>query len=239
MRHNLTALFNNQGDAQRVLDELLVAGYSCAGPTLVSPPSAGGVGQTLGISVGGGVKQMLIRLFGAPPHHEPDSMDQSACLPGRHVITISGAVDLDSVRAISIIERSNPVYIEDRHKQVQRDPVHVESPLIAEQPLPAHKRNAGYPAGTAPGALQAHFHDDSHLFGTQNANNPRPCGTTYQEAMGSGPAWNDRDDGRGLHVPQQSFEEPMERRSSPTQGAPPFHPEQRDVDGSSIDRRVY
>jgi hypothetical protein len=59
---------------------------------------------------------VLARLFGSP-HHEPERADGPAFLPGRHVITVTAAADPDSVRAIGIIERFTPVYIEDRHQQ--------------------------------------------------------------------------------------------------------------------------
>jgi hypothetical protein len=115
MRHDLRAVFNNRCDAQQALDELLLSGCPRSGTTLVSPPPDGGADHILGADVGGTLKQMLARLF-KRQHYEPEKEDESAFLPGRHVITITGAAEPDSVRAISIIERSNPVYIEDRHK---------------------------------------------------------------------------------------------------------------------------
>jgi hypothetical protein len=115
MRHDLTAVFNNRSDAQHVLDALLVAGYPRTGVALVSPPAAGGPGQPLGPGEGGAVRRVLARLFGAP-RHAPERADESGFLPGRHVITVIAAVESDSVRAIGIIERFTPVYIEDWHR---------------------------------------------------------------------------------------------------------------------------
>jgi hypothetical protein len=71
-------------------------------------------------------------------------VDESAFLPGRHVITLTGAAELDSIRAIGIMEHSNPVYIEDRHKQAERAPVGAVSRPSANRTFRVKKRNAGY-----------------------------------------------------------------------------------------------
>jgi hypothetical protein len=114
MRHHLTAVFNNRRDAQHVLDELLVAGYPRAGTTLVSPP-AGGADDKLDAGPGGAVRQLFVRLFGSP-RYLPERADDPDFLPGRHVINVRAATEPDSARAIGIIERFDPVYIEDRQK---------------------------------------------------------------------------------------------------------------------------
>jgi hypothetical protein len=114
MRHHLTAVFNNRNDAQHVLDELLIAGYPRAGTTLVSPP-AGGADDKLDAGPGSTVRQLFVRLFGSPTYL-PERADEPGFLPGRHVINVRAATEPDSVRAIGIIERFDPVYIEDRQK---------------------------------------------------------------------------------------------------------------------------
>lgn len=118
MRHNLTAVFNNRDDAQHVLDELLASGYPHSLTTLVSPPEAGGAGPSADARVGGTLSQMLARLFGSR-HHDRERADESAFLPGRHVIAVAGLTDTDSSQAIGIIERFSPVYVEDRHEQAE------------------------------------------------------------------------------------------------------------------------
>jgi hypothetical protein len=138
MRHDLTAVFNNQNDAQHALDELLVAGYPHSGMTLVSPPEIS-AGHTLSAGPGGTVKQMLARLFG-PSHDGPERVDESSFLPGRHVITMTGAAEGDSVRAVRIIERFSPVYIEDRHKQAAPHPVGAGLALTAGQTVQPERR---------------------------------------------------------------------------------------------------
>jgi hypothetical protein len=150
--------------------------------------------------------------------------DKTAFLPGRHVITVTAATEPDSARAIGIIEGFSPVYIEDRHKLAERNPVGAEPKPTAERTLPVHGARADYPAGTAPGALQARFHDNNHLFGTQDASDPCPRGATYQEAMGRGSPWDERDDHHRLHALQQPLEEPRECQSSSTQDASPIRP---------------
>ena len=142
MRHNLTAVFNNPVDAKHVLDELLIAGFPRSGTSLVSPPDVEASRPT-DTGHGTTLSQILARLFGRW-HDEPERVDESAFLPGRHVITLTGAAELDSIRAIGIMEHSNPVYIEDRHKQAERAPVGAASRQPANRTFRVKKRNAGY-----------------------------------------------------------------------------------------------
>jgi hypothetical protein len=114
MRHHLTAVFNNRSDAQHVLDELLIAGYPRSGTTLVSPPT-GGADDKLDAGPGSTVRQLFVRLFGSRPKL-PEREDEPGSLPGRHVVNVSAATEPESLRAIGIIERFSPVYIEDRQK---------------------------------------------------------------------------------------------------------------------------
>ncbi|MGO4475861.1 hypothetical protein AB4Z32_06350 [Massilia sp. 2TAF26] len=139
MRHDLTAVFNNPVDAQHVLDELLRSGFPRSGTSLVSPPEPDDAKRLSDAGPRGTLKQILMRLFG-PWHHAPERMDESAFLPGRHVITLTGALELDSVRAIGIMERSNPVYIEDRHKQVAHASVGAVPKPPAKRSFRVHKR---------------------------------------------------------------------------------------------------
>lgn len=115
MRHDLTAVFNNLGDAQHVLDELILSGFPRSGTSLVSPPEAGHAGRTPDAGTRNTLRQLLARLFG-PWHDAPERIDESGFLPGRHVITLTDAIEPDSIRAIGIMERANPVYIEDRRR---------------------------------------------------------------------------------------------------------------------------
>jgi hypothetical protein len=57
----------------------------------------------------------------------------------------------------------------------------------------AARMSSVYPQGTAPGALQNRAHEDSHYFGTQNAESP-PRGNTFQETMGAATQWDFTDD---------------------------------------------
>jgi len=142
MRHDLTAVFNNLVDAQHVLDELLVSGFPRSGTSLVSPPEFGDANSIPDAGPGGALRQILARLFGRW-HNAPERVDESAFLPGRHVITLTGAGELDSVRAIGIIERSNPVYIEDRHKQAERRPIGAAPRPPTKRTFRVHKRKTG------------------------------------------------------------------------------------------------
>jgi hypothetical protein len=143
MRHNLTAVFNNPIDAKHVLDELLIAGFPPSGTSLVSPPKVDEASRTPDAGHGSTLSQILARLFGRW-HDEPERVDESAFLPGRHVITLTGAAELDSILAIGIMEHSNPVYIEDRHKQAESVVVGAASKQPANRTFRVKKRNVDY-----------------------------------------------------------------------------------------------
>jgi hypothetical protein len=131
MRHDLTAVFNNPADAQHVLDELFLSGFPRSRTLLVSPPELGNTSRKPDAGRGRILRQILARLYG-PWLDEPERLDESAFLPGRHVITLTGADEPDSIRAIGIIERFSPVYIEDRRKQT-------EHALVGAAPKPPAK----------------------------------------------------------------------------------------------------
>ena len=137
--HDLTAVFNNPADARHVLDELLLSGFPRSGTSLVSPPEVDDTRRIPDAGSGGALRQILMRLFG-PWHDAPERIDESAFLPGRHVITLTGALELDAVRAIGIMERSNPVYIEDRHKRAAPAPVGAAPGPPAKRSFRVHKR---------------------------------------------------------------------------------------------------
>ena len=147
MRHDLTAVFNNRVDAQHVLDQLLLSGFPRSGTSLVSPPEVGDANCIPDAGSGGTLRQILARLFGRW-HNEPERVDESAFLPGRHVITLTGAAELDSVRAIGIMEQCNPVYIEDRHKQAERASVGAAPRPPAKRTFRVHRRKTGYTASS-------------------------------------------------------------------------------------------
>ena len=143
MHHDLTAVFNNPVDARHVLDELFIAGFPRSGTSLVSPPEVDGASPAPDAGHGSTLSQILARLFGRW-HDEPERVDESAFLPGRHVITLTGAAELDSIRAIGIMEHANPVYIEDRRRQAERAPAGVASGPPANRTFHVKKRKAGY-----------------------------------------------------------------------------------------------
>jgi hypothetical protein len=147
MRHDLTAVFNNLADAQHVLDELLCSGFPRSRTLLVSPPKPADTSGAPDAGHGSMLRQIVARLFGRW-QGELESVDESAFLPGRHVITLTGADDVDSVRAIDIMERSNPVYIEDRRKRDKRAPSDVAPRPPVKLSFRAHKRSTGH-AGPA------------------------------------------------------------------------------------------
>ena len=107
----------------------------------------------------------------------------------RHVITLTTASDPEAARAAGIMAQYGPAGLDD---------IHDEGDPAAWTGAVAPRRD--YPPGTAPGALQHHPHEDSHYFGTQNADAP-PAGNTFKETLGSIAQWNNPDEGAEWAAP--------------------------------------
>jgi hypothetical protein len=166
MRHTLKAVFDHRSDAEHVLDELLASGYPRADMALADLSTTAPA-----TSLRHTAARLLdvLRLRHAQP-------------PGRHLVTLTTASDPDAERAAGIIAHHHPAGLEDLNDEG-------DAGLWTGAFVPRRD----YPPGTAPGALQHRPHEDSHYFGTQNADAP-PAGNTFQERMGSIARWDTPDD---------------------------------------------
>lgn len=218
MRHTLKAVFDHRSDAQHVLEALLASGYSRTNMSLSrAPPTKRADGGCIAASgedtksLGTSVKRTFTRLFGS--HRQ--TMDRfGRFIRGAHVVTLTTGSELDAESAVGIFKRFGPVGIEDVRDQVDHDSTDVPAvaadsiggetqhsmslqpvapdAVLMELPFVA-KMSSVYPRGTEPGALQNRAHEDSHYFGTQNAEAP-PTGNTFQETMGAASQWDPMDD---------------------------------------------
>lgn len=193
MRHLLKAIFDHQDDARRVLDALLAQGFAPADITLtdVCPrgPDDGAGGPADGTHAAGAVPSVMhatARLFGAGRHPMPAEQADTS-VPGCHILALAVGSAADAKRAAAIIGRFTAVDTEVIADGPAADDVQ-QLPATAALPVaPA------YPPGTEPGALQYLPHEDSHYFGTQDADGP-PAGMTFRETMGAALLWPGADD---------------------------------------------
>ena len=194
MRHLLKAIFDHQSDARRVLDALLAQGFAPADMTLtdVCPrgPDGGAGGPADGTHAAGSVPSVMratARLFGGGRHPVPAAQADTS-VPGCHVLALAVGSAADAKRAAAIIGRFAAVDTEVIADGPAADDVQQPPATAAAVPVaPA------YPPGTEPGALQYLPHEDSHYFGTQDADGP-PAGMTFRERMGAAPLWPGADD---------------------------------------------
>jgi uncharacterized protein (TIGR02271 family) len=123
MQHTLVAVFDNRSDAQNALDELLASGFSRTDANISSADSTytgSTTGATVGASgvheegVGASIKHFFTNLFGSDSD-EHASRYSNAITGGRHVLTLTTESDAEVERASDIIERFNPVDIDDQN----------------------------------------------------------------------------------------------------------------------------
>jgi hypothetical protein len=167
MRHTLTAVFDNRGEAQHSLNRLLAAGYSHADATLsIAAPA----GQVDGVAV----ENLFARLFGTLRGDRPAS-DPDTSASVRHVLTFTAESEAEVTHATEIVGRLIPVDGEE---------IHAWGP----QGIPGPTHAACRP-GTEPGALQNYAHGNSHYFGTRDSDNAFPLGTTFKASSFTATNW--------------------------------------------------
>jgi hypothetical protein len=169
MRHTLKAVFDQPSDAQHALDALLASGYRRADMALSSLPATGPDTS---------LRHTAARLLGTLYHRHAQPGDTRE----RHIVTLTTGTDPEAARATGIMGQYRPAGVED---------IPDEGDPAAWTGTVASRRD--YPPGTAPGALQHHPHEDSHYFGTQDADAP-PAGNTFKETMGSIARWDNPDE---------------------------------------------
>lgn len=223
MRHTLKAVFNHRSDAQHVLKALLASGYASTNMALSrAPPTKRADGGCIAASgedtesLGASAKRTFTRLFRS--HHQQTIDRFGRFIRGAHVVTLTTGSELEVESAVGIFKRFGPVGIKDVDDELDHDSADVpavatdsiggETPhrtsyqpvapdaVLMELPFVAEMSSV-YPRGTEPGALQNRAHEDSHYFGTQNAEAP-PTGNTFQETMGAAKQWDSmNNDGTG------------------------------------------
>ena len=123
MQHTLVAVFDNRGDAQNAMDELLGAGFG-RGEVRLSEGDPAGSASAAGTStrtdddgsITASIKHFFSDLFGSG---EPDSarLYSDAVTRGHYVLTLTAADEPEVERAADIVERHGPVDIDEQAAQ--------------------------------------------------------------------------------------------------------------------------
>lgn len=198
MRHTLKAIFDKRSDAQHVLDKLLASGYTHADTTPTGTEHDEGFGAT--------VRHTFARMFGKE-HHEDPAPSQEDAASAQHAVIFTSESEREAERAAGIIGNFGPNDVEEQHEHSDQETAGSYLPGVAAM-------RTIYPPGTEPGSLQFRAPEDSHYFGTQNADSP-PSGNTFQERTGTTP-WASPDEGAGDAAAYRYGEEMRASDPSPT-----------------------
>ncbi|MEO7578940.1 MAG: YsnF/AvaK domain-containing protein [Massilia sp.] len=123
MQHTLIAVFDNRGDAQAALDELLTSGFSRqevrlseGDPTGASSTTAASTDSSLtntDDSFTGSIKNFFSNMFGTDSS-EHALKYSTAVTHGHYVLTLTAANEPEVERAADIVERHGPVDIDEK-----------------------------------------------------------------------------------------------------------------------------
>jgi len=124
MQHTLLAVFDNRGDAQNAMNELLASGFNSTDVNLSSGDTMGQAGSLTGSTArsdttheegfGSSIANFFNGLFGSD-NDEHVSRYSNAVGNGRHVLSLVTQSEPEVERAADIIERFGPVDIDEGH----------------------------------------------------------------------------------------------------------------------------
>lgn len=123
MQHTLIAVFDNRGDAQNAMNDLLLAGFarkeirlSEGDPGGQSATSAAAARDDGDGSITSSIKHFFSDLFGTRGHAHAQKYSD-AISRGHYVLTVNAADEPEVERAADIVERHGPVDIDERAAQ--------------------------------------------------------------------------------------------------------------------------
>jgi uncharacterized protein (TIGR02271 family) len=120
MQHTLVAVFDNRGDAQSAMDELIAGGFPRQEVRLSdSDPTGAPTGADTSAgdhSVGSGIKHFFSNLFGTD-NSEHTQKYSDAVTRGHVVLTVTAVNEAEVERAADVVERHGPVDIDDKVAQ--------------------------------------------------------------------------------------------------------------------------
>lgn len=123
MQHTIAAVFDNRSSAQQAMDDLISSGFSRQEMRLSEGETStqGGQLNTTGVTredegFGAGIKHFFSDLFGTD-RSEHAQMYSEAVARGNYVLTVNTADESDVERASDIVERYNPIDIDEHAAQ--------------------------------------------------------------------------------------------------------------------------
>src|SRR4051812_7731708 len=127
MAHTLIAVFDNRGDAQGALDELITSGFSRDQVRLSEGDPTGGGSAITGTasatstdaddgSITSSIKHFFTNLFGTD-NNEHAERYSAAVTHGHYVLTLTAPDEPEVERAADIVERFGPVDIDEKSAQ--------------------------------------------------------------------------------------------------------------------------
>jgi uncharacterized protein (TIGR02271 family) len=136
MQHTLVAVFDNRGDAQRALEDLVASGFARQSVRLSDGDPAGEAraqsrSKPADDSIGASIKHFFTDIFGTDRSLDA-RMYSEAVTRGHHVLTLSADSEPDVERAADIVERHGPIDI-DEHAQQWRAGALQQSPAMSQQ----------------------------------------------------------------------------------------------------------
>ncbi len=166
MQRTLIAVFDNRGDAQSAIEELVLAGFarqqirlSEGDPT--GAPTAGAQAATGAGTIVDSIRNFLGNLFGTD-NSEHVQKYSDAVTRGHHVLTLTAADQPEVERAADIVERYGPVDIDEKAAEWSGDALaggamrmgagaQQQSASMSQQSM---QGSPGTAQGRAPGAVQ-------------------------------------------------------------------------------------
>ena len=124
MQHTLVAVFDNRGDAQQALEELVSSGFSRQtvrlsedDSTVSGSSSASGTANTTAgdASIGTSIKNFFADLFG--DRDDQVNLYSTAVNRGNFVLTLSADSEPEVERAADVVERYGPIDIDEHSQQ--------------------------------------------------------------------------------------------------------------------------
>ena len=113
MAHTLAAVFDNRADAERARTELLSSGFNNAGIQLSDAATPAGSTASSGESIGSSIKHFFTDLFS----DDDNSVYSEAINRGKVVLTVQADSDSEIERAADIVNRYDPVDIDEQQSQ--------------------------------------------------------------------------------------------------------------------------
>lgn len=180
MRHISKAVFTDQAKARQALEALRAAGYPASDASLATEPASERAEHMeehktpawRQASTAAG--HFLSRMFG---HEEAPGMAAGQDAAPACTLILETDSDDDDVRAAQLVPAL---------RRIDSGP----APETIPEPGQTARRASHHP-GTAPGALQFYGRDTSHFFGTREASDLAPGGTTFREPMTDPGQWLD------------------------------------------------